>query len=231
MNNELYHHGVLGQKWGVRNGPPYPLSSSSHSSSEKKAGWRKSLNAGKTTAKKKKKSPPKADVKARISKAIEEKKKGQQKIKEREDLIKNRRSLSDSDIKQMINRLQDEKRLKDLAEQDINPGKYAVKKVLYEAGMEVGKATAIAVGKYAVRKVVGDDVSIRDIGAYLAPGDKKKKSISVQNGNSNSNDAGKLKLKTDKSGNSPSNNKKQNPKPKSINDKLSDFDRRLARFK
>lgn len=25
-NNELYHHGRLGQKWGQRNGPPYPLS-------------------------------------------------------------------------------------------------------------------------------------------------------------------------------------------------------------
>lgn len=23
--NELYHHGIKGQKWGVRNGPPYPL--------------------------------------------------------------------------------------------------------------------------------------------------------------------------------------------------------------
>lgn len=26
MTNELYHHGRLNQKWGVRNGPPYPLS-------------------------------------------------------------------------------------------------------------------------------------------------------------------------------------------------------------
>lgn len=25
MDNELYHHGIKGQKWGVTNGPPYPL--------------------------------------------------------------------------------------------------------------------------------------------------------------------------------------------------------------
>lgn len=42
-SEELYHHGILGQKWGKRNGPPYPLSVSSHSSSEKKAGWIKSI--------------------------------------------------------------------------------------------------------------------------------------------------------------------------------------------
>ena len=41
---ELYHHGVRGQKWGQRNGPPYPLFAGAHSASEKKAGWRKSLN-------------------------------------------------------------------------------------------------------------------------------------------------------------------------------------------
>lgn len=25
MENELYHHGVIGMKWGKHNGPPYPL--------------------------------------------------------------------------------------------------------------------------------------------------------------------------------------------------------------
>lgn len=41
--NELAHHGILGQKWGKRNGPPYPLDAQDHSAAEKKAGWRKSL--------------------------------------------------------------------------------------------------------------------------------------------------------------------------------------------
>lgn len=35
--NDLAHHGVKGQKWGVRNGPPYPLDGKSRTSSEKTA--------------------------------------------------------------------------------------------------------------------------------------------------------------------------------------------------
>ena len=34
--NELYHHGIKGQKHGKRNGPPYPLSSSKHRAVVKK---------------------------------------------------------------------------------------------------------------------------------------------------------------------------------------------------
>lgn len=44
QNNTLYHHGILGQKWGVKNGPPYPLGASDHSASERKAGWKMSLD-------------------------------------------------------------------------------------------------------------------------------------------------------------------------------------------
>lgn len=48
----LSHHGIQGQKWGKKNGPPYPLGSSDHSAAEKKAGWRKSLdNDGRSVSK------------------------------------------------------------------------------------------------------------------------------------------------------------------------------------
>lgn len=30
-NSELYHHGIKGQHWGVKNGPPYPLNASRRS--------------------------------------------------------------------------------------------------------------------------------------------------------------------------------------------------------
>ena len=43
---ELYHHGIFGMHWGKKNGPPYPLDPSDHSASEKKAGWRRSLDNG-----------------------------------------------------------------------------------------------------------------------------------------------------------------------------------------
>ena len=33
----LVHHGILGQRWGDRNGPPYPLKGGSYTPTEQKA--------------------------------------------------------------------------------------------------------------------------------------------------------------------------------------------------
>ena len=34
---QLAHHGILNQKWGVRHGPPYPLGGGDYSAAQRKA--------------------------------------------------------------------------------------------------------------------------------------------------------------------------------------------------
>ena len=45
------HHGVLGQKHGVKNGPPYPLEEGDHSSSEESAAKKAGISVGTSSGK------------------------------------------------------------------------------------------------------------------------------------------------------------------------------------
>lgn len=70
---ELYHHGILGQKWGSKNGPPYPLDYSKHSAREKRAGWTKSLSKDNIGGLRKKQKIKSANVSSDNKKGLSDK--------------------------------------------------------------------------------------------------------------------------------------------------------------
>ena len=68
----LEHHQILGGKWGVHNGPPYPLGSGDHSASEKSAAKAAGVKVGKDSGKGsienvKKKKPRSKSVKKELT--------------------------------------------------------------------------------------------------------------------------------------------------------------------
>ena len=69
IDDIIEHHGILGQKWGKQNGPPYPLGS------DKSTGKRLKSTSGRVTRKRKKSLKKARKVRAaNIKRKAEEKK-------------------------------------------------------------------------------------------------------------------------------------------------------------
>lgn len=124
---EIYHHGILGQRWGQRNGPPYPLGASDHSSSEKKAGWRKSIKENKKKSlkavrRKKKvaaqrlKSLKKAREAKQKKQEFEEKKKLALRKGDAGQLVKMKSELTTDELRDAVSRINYMARLSEVAE-------------------------------------------------------------------------------------------------------------------
>lgn len=101
----LAHHGILGMKWGRKNGPPYPLKDGDHSASEKKADWKKSLDSDSDAESEPDTKPtnhPDHDS-AHTQKNVNE--------------------MSDAELRQRIGRLNMEQQLEKLTPKEVNKAK------------------------------------------------------------------------------------------------------------
>lgn len=129
---ELYHHGIKGQKWGIRRYQNYDGS------------LIKSGNKRKMTA----------DQKAK---------------KEMINNVRNRRLLSDADLKRQIDRIQMQRRLKELTEEEIAPGRKFIKDIIYKSG----KSAAIGGLTYAGKAILTKKFNLTEAAGYMFPKPKK----------------------------------------------------------
>ena len=130
-DSALEHYGVKGMKWGVRKRSKNRVSSSGARS--------KSPNpSSKVSA-----PNPSSKVSAPTTRD------------KRVKALKNRRELSDSDIKDFTSRLQSEKQLKALLDEDVSPGRTFIKKVMSDAGKQAATKLATNAIIYGTTKTMG----------------------------------------------------------------------------
>ena len=89
--------------------------------------------------------------------------------------VKNRRTLSDADLKKKIERLKMEKEFKNLTEEDIAPGKKFVSNVMSSAGTKVLTIAAAGAMSYAVKVAMTKEFNIKEAASYIAANPNKKK--------------------------------------------------------
>ena len=136
--NNLQHHGILGQKWGVRR-------FQNKDGSLTKAG------------------------KERIKEDSNQSEKQQ-----RKEASKNRRTLSDADLKKRIERMELERRMKDLTDKDVSPGKAFISDVLSNSGKRVATTVFTGAALYVIKAGLEGKINWKEAAQYLAPKPKNK---------------------------------------------------------
>lgn len=136
MENKLQHHGIKGQRWGVRR-------FQNEDGSLTKAG------------------------KARVSQNSDVK-------NERKEASKNRRNLSDAELKKRIERMELERKMKDLTDKDVAPGKTFINEVLSSSGKRVATTVLTGAALYATKAALEGKINLKEAAAYLAPKPKNK---------------------------------------------------------
>ena len=114
-----------------------------------------------------------AGKKRAASQAI--KKADQEAREDRKNAYKNRRSLSDKEISDRVRRLEQEKKLKSLTEDDVSPGRTAVKNFLRTTGGKILYSAALGAAVYAGHYAITGKFNPEVAANYMFPNPNKKK--------------------------------------------------------
>ena len=87
--------------------------------------------------------------------------------------VKNRRRMTDAELLERIGRLEREKRLRELTEAEIYPGKKATSDIMKAAGSRTATAMLSGGMLYAVKATVSGKVDPSDMLGYITPKPKK----------------------------------------------------------
>lgn len=99
----------------------------------------------------------------------------EQKVRAKRKAARRRRQvLSDKDLDSLVNRLQKEKKLKELLDDDLSPGRTAAKKLLLTGGGVVLGGIVTGGLKYGLRGALTKDFNIADAADFIVPKPKKK---------------------------------------------------------
>lgn len=135
--NYLAHHGIKGQKWGVR---------------------RFQNPDGTRTEAGKKRYANDTPIKEQRAKDLKE-----------------RRTLSDADLKKKIERFKLEKELKSLTEEDLTPGRKFAKDIVRQVGTRTIATIATGAVLYGAKAVVAKDFNVKEFANAIYNGGPKKK--------------------------------------------------------